>query len=110
MELEEPLPDGFLSTLDMEDEATRTQATQTHDRDRLLTVGEAARILRVRDADARRWLEEHGLIIRICGRRRVHRGRMMEVLMAPSAEEAERSRAKSRRKQLRIPVPMTKAF
>ena len=109
MELEEPLPDGFLSTLIT---AMEDQAAQTQDPDRLLTVGEAARILRVRDSDARRWLEEQGLIIRICGRRRVHRGRLMEALTGPSPKAAtpDKPRSRSRQKKLRVPIPQTKAF
>ena len=79
-----------------------------HDPERLLTLPEVARILRVRDSDARVWLEEQGLIIRIAGRRRIHRGRLMQVLTdseAPVDEEA----APTPRK-LRVPVPQTDAF
>ena len=79
-----------------------------HDPDRLLTLPEVARILRVRDSDARAWLEQQGLIIRIAGRLRVHRGRLMRALVEPSMPATD-TRARVPRKLL-VPVPQTDAF
>ena len=78
-----------------------------HDPDRLLTLREAACILRVRHSDAAAWLEEQGLILRIAGRRRVNRSRLMQVLGEPAA--VVETPAPVPRKLL-VPVPQTDAF
>ena len=48
----------------------------------VLTVGEVARELKIRDADARRWVDEQELVVLVAGRRRVIWGQVIETLRA----------------------------
>ncbi len=49
-------------------------------RETLVNLTRAARLLGMRDADARRWLRRHGLILSLDGRPRVRWGAVLDVL------------------------------
>jgi hypothetical protein len=74
---------------------------------RLLTLAEAARILRVRDSVARTWLEDHDLVINIAGRLRVSRTKLLRALDGGLARPEDKP---PERRQLRRPTPQTDAF
>ncbi len=53
----------------------------------LLTVREAARVLRVRDSVAMQWLKDRGLVLKIAGRRRVVREDLLAAIRASAGAD-----------------------
>ncbi len=87
-----------------------TKPTRSSDLDRLMTVGEAARYLRLRDRVARKWLDENGLLLRIAGRRRVHRESLVAALFGEQGRPVAAPRPTEADGRRRVPIPQTDAF
>lgn len=66
----------------------------------ILTVCEAMRALRMRDEDARRWLETEGLIRHAAGRPRVIWGEVVARIRAGEPQEKPETRPRLRRGRL----------
>lgn len=70
----------------------------------VLTLDEAARFLRVGRPTAHRFLDRHGLIVSVEGRRRVSRAALLDALRPPAAKETRTARGPGRRGDRRSPV------